>query len=70
MEKLVAKNPQDFSIYSEDAFGKIYKFPKRFITIRSKQQKRDLTEEQRELRREQMSKMRLKKTDSADGNAE
>ena len=70
MDKLVAKNPQDFSIYSEDAFGKTYKFPKRFITIRSKQQKRDLTEEQRELRREQMSKIRQKKADSAVGNEE
>lgn len=46
MEKLVEANPSLFSIYSEDAYGKTYKFPKRLITIRSKI--RDVPPEQAE----------------------
>lgn len=70
MEKLRAKNPDDFTIHSEDTFGRIYRFPKRLITIRSKIQKCDLSDERREALRERMRKISTSTTDSSLGNGE
>lgn len=70
MDKLVENNPTDFSIYSEDAFGKTYKFPKRLITIRGKHQKCVISEEQREIRRERMKQINRAKADSSVGNTD
>ena len=64
MDKLLESNPTDFSIYSEDAHGKTYKFPKKLITIRSRQTTRTLTEDQKEELRERMKGIRTKTSDS------
>ncbi len=52
MNKLVDSNPEQFSVTKSERQGgqlvsNSYKFPKRFISIRSKDVKRDLTDEQR-----------------------
>lgn len=52
LDKLVEGNPEQFKPGSVEKYqGKViskrYTFPKRFITIRSKDMKRDLTDEQR-----------------------
>lgn len=60
MEKLMDTNPVDFTIHSEDEFGKTYRFPKKFITIRGKQ--KTLTEEQKKALSERMKKDKQSKT--------
>lgn len=52
MDKLTEQNPEQFKLIRVDKcqgeiVSKRYLFPKRFITIRSKDVKRELTEEQR-----------------------
>lgn len=52
MDRLVEQNPEQFcpgrvETYQGEIVAKRYTFPKRFITIRSKDVKRELTEEQR-----------------------
>lgn len=52
MDKLVEQNPEQFEMYRQEKLdgriiSKAYKFPKRFVSIRSKDVKRELTEEQR-----------------------
>lgn len=51
-DKLVTQNPEQFIVKDEylhdgKIIAKRYTFPKRFITIRSKTKKMELTEEQR-----------------------
>lgn len=63
LDKLVAQNPEQFrEIDNEKLEGRIiaknYEFPKRFITIRSKDTKRVLTEEQREALKARAAGMR------------
>lgn len=45
MDKLVKNNPKQFSVVTETEYGKTYKFPKRFISIRGKD--RTMSEEQK-----------------------
>lgn len=52
LDKLAEQNPEQFKEIQREELGgqvvaKRYEFPKRFITIRSKDTKRELTEEQR-----------------------
>lgn len=63
MEKLLKANPDQFSVHSEDQFGKTYKFPKRFISIRSKDIKREISEEKKEQLRERMMNLQKKSQD-------
>ena len=63
MDKLMEQNPEQFKLIKVDtcqreAVAKRYSFPKRFITIRSKDVKRDLTDEQRAELAERLSKTR------------
>ena len=59
MDKLVEQNPEQFSEMEHrrgriegKVISKSYRFPKRFITIRSKDVKPNLTEEQRRTKAE------------------
>lgn len=63
LDKLVEQNPEQFKPgRAESCKGEVvakrYSFPKRFITIRSKDVKRELTDEQREELAERLSKAR------------
>jgi hypothetical protein len=62
LDKLAEQNPGQFKVgRSEQCEGTViakrYTFPKRFITIRSKDVKRELTDEQREKLSERMKEM-------------
>lgn len=66
MDKLVEENPEQFSgkvhsTYKGEVYAKKYYFPKRFVSIRTKDIKRNVTEEQREKAREQMKKYHASK---------
>ncbi len=63
LDKLAEQNPEQFKTgRTETSEGKIiskrYTFPKRFITIRSKDVKKELTDEQRENLSQQMRERR------------
>ncbi len=63
LDKLVEQNPEQFKpgreeTYKGEVVAKRYSFPKRFITIRSKDVKRELTDEQRAELAERLSKSR------------
>lgn len=63
LDKLAAANPEQFRIkavqqYNGEIIAKTYMFPKRFITIRAKDIKRTISEEQRAAKAERMRKMR------------
>ena len=63
LDKLVAQNPEQFrsgraETYKGEVVAKRYSFPKRFITIRSKDVKRELTDEQRTELAERLGKER------------
>lgn len=63
LDKLVEQNPEQFKpgraeTYKGEVVAKRYLFPKRFITIRSKDMKRELTDEQRAELVERLSKAR------------
>lgn len=63
LDKLVEQNPEQFKpgraeICKGQVVAKRYLFPKRFITIRSKDIKRELTDEQRAELAERLSKSR------------
>ncbi len=68
-DKLVAENPEDFrevkkETYQGKVIAKDYTFPKRFLTVRSKDIKQNLTDEQRKAMSDRMKAMRAKhKTD-------
>lgn len=64
MDKLMAANPIDFTIHSEDEFGKTYRFPKSFISIRGKKVNRQMSDERKEQLREQMKNLNRKNVDS------
>ena len=62
-DKLVEQNPEQFKpgmaeTYKGEVVAKRYSFSKRFITIRSKDVKRELTDEQRVELAERLSKTR------------
>lgn len=64
LDRLCEENPEQFSCEEWDTQrldGKIiqkrYTFPKRFITIRSRDRKWELTEEQREAARDRMKQI-------------
>lgn len=64
LDRLCEENPEQFSCEEWDTQrldGKIvqkrYTFPKRFITIRSRDRKQELTEEQREAARDRMKQI-------------
>lgn len=61
LDKLVEQNPEQFRLgRTETCKGEVvakrYSFPKRFITIRSRDVKRELTDEQRAELAERLSK--------------
>ena len=61
LDKLVEQNPEQFGpgrteLLEGEVIAKRYSFPKRFITIRSKDVKRKLTDEQRAELAERLSK--------------
>ncbi|MDE7205641.1 MAG: hypothetical protein K2N90_00485, partial [Lachnospiraceae bacterium] len=63
LDKLVAQNPEQFKTgRTETCKGEVvakrYLFPKKFITIRSKDMKRELTDEQREQLSQRMREQR------------
>lgn len=63
IDKLVEKNPEQFKpglveTYQGEIVAKRYIFPKRFLSIRSKDVKRELTEEQREELAERLKAVR------------
>ena len=52
LDRLVEQNPEQFEMYRQEkmdgrVISKAYRFSKRFITVRSKDTKRELTDEQR-----------------------
>lgn len=47
MDKLVAKNPQEFKCIAENEISKTYTMPKNFISIRSKKRTVTLSERQK-----------------------
>lgn len=67
MDKLVEENPEQFSgeihsTYHGEVYAKKYYFPKRFVSIRTKDIVRNVSEEQREKAREQMKHINACKT--------
>lgn len=65
MDKLMEQNPEQFKpgrveTYHGEVIAKRYKFPKRFVTIRSKDVKVTLTEEQKAERVERLKRGVLK----------
>lgn len=63
LDKLVKSNPKQFKpgrveTYQGEIAAKRYTFPKRFLSIRSKDVKRELTEEQRKELAERLKKAR------------
>lgn len=63
LDKLVKSNPKQFKqgrveTYQGEIVAKCYMFPKRFLSIRSKDIKRELTEKQREELAERLRKAR------------
>ena len=65
MDKLVEKNPEQFKLIRVDKcqgeiVAKRYIIPKRFVTIRSGDKKRELTDEQRQQAAERMKQIRGK----------
>lgn len=61
LDKLVEQNPEQFGpggteLLEGEVIAKRYSFPKRFITIRSKDVKRKLTDEQKAELAERLSK--------------
>lgn len=63
-DKLVEQNPEQFKVIQEykcegKVIAKSYLFPKRFLTIRSKDVAVTLTDEQRAERAKRMRQMRL-----------
>ena len=66
MDKLVEENPEQFrgevhSRYKGKVYGMKYYFPKRFVSIRTKDIKRTVSEEQRQQARERMKKYNASK---------
>lgn len=52
LDRLVEQNPEQFEMYRQEkmdgrVISKAYRFPKRFVTVRSKDTKRELTDDQR-----------------------
>lgn len=65
MDKKVAANPEQFKVKevhrqlgSSEIIGKTYEFPAKFISIRSKEVKRDLTDEERKKIADRFRKIR------------
>ena len=63
MDKLVEQNPEQFKMYRPErvegkVVSKCYKFPKEFITIRSKKRESGLNEEQRKAAGERLNSSR------------
>lgn len=54
MDKRVKSNPSEFSIISETDWGNTYKFPKKYVSIRSKA--REMSKEQKVAAKERMVK--------------
>lgn len=59
MDKMVELNPEQFSMYRKEKLhgeivSKAYRFPKEFITIRSKKREVNLTDEQRKAAAERL----------------
>lgn len=70
MDKLVAEHPENFKFrrqetYKGEVIAKDYTFPKRFISIRSKDIERNMTDEQRKKASDRMKAMRTVHNTSA-----
>lgn len=62
MDRLVEENPEQFSgkvhsTYHGEVYAKKYFFPKKFVVIRTKDIKRNVSEEQKEKARERMKRI-------------
>lgn len=73
MEKKVAANPELFTVkevftVDGEMVGKVYEFPARLISIRSKITKRVLTEEQKAAQAERLAAGRKKRLEQTDEN--
>ena len=63
LDRLVEQNPEQFGMYRQEkmdgrAVSKTYRFPKRFITVRSKDKKSGMTEEQKKEAAERLRQRR------------
>ena len=63
MDKLVAEHPESFKFrrqetYKGEVIAKDYTFPKRFVSIRTKDVKRNMTDEQRKRAGDRLRAMR------------
>ena len=73
LDRLVEQNPEQFEMYRQEkmdgrVISKLYRFPKRFVSIRSKDAKRELSDD---LRAELAQRMReQRKFNSAARNEE
>lgn len=64
MDKLCEKNPEQFKKVAQTKHGCTYEFPKKFLTIRSKDRKMTLSDEQRKQRSE-FAKLRFTRKSDA-----
>ena len=63
LDRLVEQNPEQFEMYRQEkmdgrVISKAYRFPKRFITVRSKDKKSGMTEEQKKEAAERLRQRR------------
>ena len=58
LDKLVANNLEQYKVIKEDGVSKTYTCPKRFLTLRAADVKRDYTEEQKKALAERLHKSR------------
>lgn len=74
LDKLTEQNPEQFALVKEETYqgtvvSKQYTLPKRFVSVRSKDIRMNLSEEQREERREKARQMVAdRKARSCSGN--
>ena len=67
MDKLVKQNPEQFEMYRQEKLhgeivSKAYKFPKEFITIRTKKRDGTMSEEQRKAVAERMKRIHAERS--------
>lgn len=60
LDKLVAKNPEQYKVIKQDDISKTYSAPKKFLSFRSQETKRELTDEQKKALGERLKSSRNK----------
>ena len=58
LDKLVSKNPEQYKVIKQDDISKTYSCPKKFLSLRSAEIKREYTEEQRQAMAERLKNNR------------